>query len=315
MKVGISVTNFSWPKPVSEIGPTVARIARTADEAAMDSIWTMDHFFQIRLSSLPPESPMPEAYATLAFIGGHTRRIRLGTLVSSVSYRHPGVLIKMVTSLDVLFGGRMVLGVGAGAPFNIPANLPIAEARVRGHEVAGLGIPFPPLAERFERLEELLQIAHQMWRGDDAPFGGRHYKLARPLNSPNSLQRPHPPILVGGSGERKTLRLVAQYADACNLFDIPGSQFRDDLAHKLGVLKEHCRRLGRDYAEIEKTTATVFEPGEDAREGAKRLVEHLHELAAVGIDHALLSPTGPWDERALDAVASIVPEVHAIPVG
>lgn len=314
MKIGIGVTNFSWPRPASEIGPTIVRIARTADEADIDSIWTMDHFFQIRVSGLPPEAPMLEAYATLAFIAGHTRRIRLGTMVTSVSYRHPGVLIKAVTSLDVLSGGRMVLGVGAGAPFNIPSNLPVAEARVRGHEVAGLGIPFPPLAERFQRLEELLRIAHQMWRGDEAPFEGRHYQLARPLNSPNSLQRPHPPILIGGSGERKTLRLVAQYADACNLFDIPGSQFQDDLAHKLDVLRQHCQEMGRDYAEIEKTTATVFDLGEDRREGLQRLVEHLHELATVGIDHVLLTPAGcPWDDETLDAVASIVPEVHGIP--
>jgi F420-dependent oxidoreductase-like protein len=314
MKLGIGVTNFSWPVPASEIGPTVARIAQVADQAGVDSIWTMDHFFQIRLSGLPPESPMLEAYATLAFIAGHTRRIRLGTMVTSVSYRHPGVLIKAVTSLDVLSGGRMVLGVGAGAPFNIPSNLPTAEARERGHEVAGLGIPFPSLAERFERLEELLQIAHQMWRGDETPFEGRHYQLARPLNSPNSLQRPHPPILVGGGGERKTLRLVAQYADACNLFDIPGSRFQDDLAHKLDVLKQHCREVGRDYAEIEKTVASVFDPGEDRREGLRRLVEHVRDLAAVGIDHVLLTPRLAWDDDSLDALASIVPEVHGIQV-
>ncbi|HKF17567.1 MAG TPA: LLM class F420-dependent oxidoreductase [Candidatus Dormibacteraeota bacterium] len=312
MRIGIGVTNFSWPRPATEIGPTVARIARTADEAGIDTIWTMDHFFQIRITGLPPEAPMLEAYATLAFIAGQTRRIRLGTMVTSVSYRHPGVLIKTVTSLDVLSGGRMLLGVGAGAPFNIPPNLPLAEARARGHEVAGLGIPFPSLAERFERLEEVLQIAHQMWRGDDAPFEGRHYRLARPLNSPNSLQRPHPPILVGGSGERKTLRLVARYADACNLFDIPGSQFKDDLGHKLDVLRQHCHQVGRDYAEIEKTCASAFDLGEDRREGLQRLVEHLRELAAVGIEHVLLTPPGPWDEETLDAVASIVPEVHGI---
>ena len=312
MKIGIGVTNFSWSRPTSEIGPTVARIARTADEAGIDSIWTMDHFFQIRLSGLPPEAPMLEAYATLAFIAGHTRRIRLGTMVTSVSYRHPGVLIKAVTSLDVLSGGRMVFGVGAGAPFNIPSNLTVAEARLRGHEVAGLGIPFPSLAERFERLEELLQIAHQMWRGDEAPFEGRQYQLARPLNSPNSLQRPHPPILIGGSGERKTLRLVAQYADACNLFDIPGSRFQDDLAHKLDVLRQHCLEVGRNYADIEKTCTATFDLGEDRQEGLQGLVHHLHELADVGIDHVLLTPAGPWDDETLDAVASVAREVHGI---
>ena len=158
----------------------------------------------------------------------------------------------------------------------------------------------------------MLQIAHQMWRGDEAPFEGRHYRLARPMNSPNSLQRPHPPILVGGSGERKTLRLVARYADACNLFDIPGSGFQDDLSHKLDVLRQHCREVGRDYAEIEKTCASVFDLGQDRREGLRRLLEHLRWLAAIGLDHVLLTPPGPWDDETLGALASIVPEVHAI---
>ena len=259
MKIGIGVTNFSWPRPATEIGATVARIARTADAAGIDTIWTMDHFFQIRVTGLPPEAPMLEAYATLAFIAGNTRRIGLGTMVTSVSYRHPGVLIKTVTSLDVLSGGRIVFGVGAGAPFNIPSNLPLAEARVRGHEVAGLGIPFPSLAERFERLEELLQIAHQMWRGDEAPFEGTHYRLARPLNSPNSLQRPHPPILVGGSGERKTLRLVARYADACNLFEMgPQSIPARTVASappRMEVQTEACSKYAKERRRLGKLVA------------------------------------------------------------
>jgi F420-dependent oxidoreductase-like protein len=305
MKLGIGITKFSWPCPPAHIGPIVARIATTADDAGLDSIWTMDHFFQIRMSGLPPESPMLEAYATLAFIAGLTRRIRLGTLVTGVPNRHPGVLIKMVTSLDVLTGGRMVLGVGAGAPFTVTS---------REGEAAGLGIPYPPtLTQRYECLEELLQIAHQMWRGDEQPFHGKHYHLDRPLNSPNSLQRPHPPILIGGSGERRTLRLVARYADACNLFDIPG-RFSDDIPHKLHVLKEHCQQAGRDYNEIEKTSVTEFDLGEDRPDGLRRLVEHLRALAALGIDHALLSPRLAWTDEDIDAVASIAPQVHAIGV-
>ena len=305
MKFGITITTFPWP--AQEIGPVVSRIAVAADEAGVDSLWVMDHFFQIRLTGLPPESPMPEAYATLAFLGGLTRRIRLGTLVTSVSYRHPGVLIKTVTSLDVLTGGRVIFGVGAGAPFNVtPAGPGTA------FEAEGLGIPFSSLAERFERLEEVLQIAHQMWRGDERPYQGRHYQLVRPLNSPNSLQRPHPPILIGGSGEGKTLRLVARYADACNLFDVPGSQFRDNIAHKLDVLRQHCAREGRDFAAIEKTIATNFDLGEDPKAGAAELLIHLRELAAAGIDHVLFSPRRSWDEATFDAVASILPEVHAI---
>ena len=305
MKFGITITTFPWP--AEEIGPLVSRIAVAADEAGVDSLWVMDHFFQIRLTGLPPESPMPEAYATLAFLGGLTRRIRLGTLVTSVSYRHPGVLVKTVTSLDVLTGGRVIFGVGAGAPFNVtPAGPGTA------FEAEGLGIPFSSLAERFERLEEVLQIAHQMWRGDETPYQGRHYQLVRPLNSPNSMQQPHPPILIGGSGEGKTLRLVARYADACNLFDVPGSQFRDNIAHKLDVLRQHCAREGRDFAAIEKTIATNFDLGEDPKAGAAELLIHLRELAAAGIEHVLFSPRRSWDEATFDAVASILPEVHAI---
>ncbi len=308
MKLGISVTNFSWPGPAEEIGPHVTRIAQAADEAGVDGLWTMDHFFQIRLSGQPPEAPMLEAYATLAFIAGCTRRIQLGTTVTSVAYRHPGVLIKTVTTLDVLSGGRMVLGVGAGAPWNATPQ----EAAARGWESAGLGIPFPSLAERFERLEEVLQIAHQMWRQDERPFEGKHYRMARPLNSPNALQVPHPPIMVGGSGEQKTLRLVARYADMCNLFDLAGTPYEGDLKHKLEVLREHCERAGRDYAEIEKTTATILDLGEDRRSGLKLLLEHLRDLAAIGIDHVILSPNQPWDAPTLDALLSSVPAVHDI---
>jgi F420-dependent oxidoreductase-like protein len=303
MQLGISITNFSWPAPPAEIGPTIARLARAADDAGIDSIWTMDHFFQIPVVGLPPEDPMIEAFTALTFVASHTRRARLGTLVASVPYRHPGVLVKTATTVDVLSGGRLTFGVGAGAP---------STAAALAHEAGGLGIPFPSLAERFERLEELLLIARQMWRGDETPFVGRHYRLDRPMNSPNSLQRPHPPILIGGSGERRTLRLVAQYADACNLFDIPGSGYQDDLRHKLDVLRGHCDEVGRDPAEIEVTTATIFEPGSDPRAGARALLGHLEELAAVGVDHSIVGPVAPWDDEALDAVAGIVGEVHAL---
>jgi len=305
LKLGIGIVTFPWP--ATEIGPAVSRLATSADEAGVDSLWVMDHFFQIRMSGLPPESPMPEAYATLAFLGGLTRRIRLGTLVTSVAYRHPGVLVKAVTSLDVLTGGRVTFGVGAGAPWNVaPAGPGTA------FEAEGLGIPFPSLAERFERLEELLQIAHQMWRGDQSPYAGRHYQLVRPLNSPNSLQRPHPPILIGGSGERKTLRLVARYADACNLFDTGNNSFHDDLEHKLRVLREHCKAADRDETEIEKTVTTAFDLGEDRQAGLVDLLSHLVELAALGIDHVLVSPRRSWDDATFDAIASILPQVHSL---
>jgi alkanesulfonate monooxygenase SsuD/methylene tetrahydromethanopterin reductase-like flavin-dependent oxidoreductase (luciferase family) len=226
-------------------------------------------------------------------------------MVTSVAYRHPGVLIKAVTSIDVLSGGRVIFGIGAGAPFN---DLPPGRSP-RDFEVFGLGIPFPPLAERFERLEEVLQIALQMWRGEESAYEGTHYRLLRPLNSPNTIQHPHPPILIAGSGERKTLRLVARYGDMCNLFDLPGTGFADDLRHKLDVLRSHCEDADRDYDTIEKTVSTFVDPDQ----GRASLLDHLAELAQLGIDHAIVSPRRPWDEATLDWVAAVLPGVHAIP--
>jgi F420-dependent oxidoreductase-like protein len=208
------------------------------------------------------ELDMLEAYTALGFLAGHTSRVRLGTMVTGVSYRHPGILIKQVTTLDVLSGGRAWLGIGA-AWFE--------------REHVGLGVPFPPLKERFERLEEALQIALKMWDPDDnGPFEGKHYRLAEALNSPQPLTRPHPPILIGGSGERKTLRLVARYADACNLFGDA-----DTVRHKLEVLKDHCRAEGRNYNDIEKTVLFVFDPGPDG-ENVGKVVEQLGRLAEAG---------------------------------
>jgi F420-dependent oxidoreductase-like protein len=307
MKIGISMGGFPMATEAVQIGPLLSHLARRADEAGFDSLWTMDHFFQIPITGQPPEAPLLEAYAVLAFLAAETRRIRLGTMVTSVAYRYPGVLIKAVTSIDVLSGGRVIFGVGAGAPFN---ELPPGRSP-RDSEVYGLGIPFPPLAERFERLEELVQIALQMWRGDEAPWEGTHYQLLRPLNSPNTLQHPHPPILIAGSGERKTLRLVARYGDMCNLFDLPGTGFADDLKHKLDVLRSHCEEAGRDYGAIEKTVSTFVEPDEEQT----RVLDHLTELADLGISHAIVSPRRPWDEATLDRVAAMVPDVQAIPSG
>jgi F420-dependent oxidoreductase-like protein len=309
MKLGIVFGDFSWPVPASELGGMVSRLGRQADEAGVDSLWVMDHFFQIRLTGLPPESPMLESYATLGVLAGQTTRIKLGTLVTSVAYRHPGVLVKTVTTLDVLSGGRMYLGVGAGAPWNVPPQGPGT-----AWEAEGLGIPFPSLADRFEMLEELLQVANQMWAGDQSPHEGKHYQLVRPLNSPNSVQRPRPRILVAGGGERKTLRFVARYADACHLLDAPGSEFGHDVRHKLDVLREHCAAAGRDYDEIEKTVGTSADLGDDLDKGFGEALVRLRELADLGFDHAILSRRGPWTEESIEALASILPEVHAMGV-
>jgi F420-dependent oxidoreductase-like protein len=306
MKLGICLGGFPRGTEAERIGPLLSRLATRADEAGFDSLWTVDHFFQIPISGQPPEAPLLEAYAVLAFLAAQTKRIKIGTMVTSVAYRHPGVLIKAVTSIDVLSGGRVNFGVGAGAPFN---KLP-AGRDPRDVETYGLGIPFPSLAERFERLEELVLIALRMWQGDESPWDGAHYQLLRPLNSPNTLQRPHPPILIAGSGERKTLRLVARHADMCNLFDLPGTGFADNLKHKLDVLRSHCADAGRDYDAIEKTVSTLIDPDADP----VTFLAHLTDLASLGIAHAVVSPRTPWDEPALDWLAALAPAIHAIPV-
>ena len=210
-------------------------MARTADQAGFASIWVMDHFFQIGVVG-PAEDPMLESYSTLSYLAAVTKQARLGTMVTGVIYRHPGLLLKQVTTLDVLSGGRAYLGIGAAW---------------YEREALGLGVGFPPLKERFERLEEALQIAHQMWSGKVAEYQGKHYQLAETLNRPSPLSQPHPPILIGGMGEKKTLRLVAQYADACNLFAHAGAE---TIRQKLDVLRQHCADVGRNYADIEKTS-------------------------------------------------------------
>jgi F420-dependent oxidoreductase-like protein len=288
MKLGIPL---GWPDDASAIGREVSRLARRCDVAGLDSLWTADHLFQIPVTGLPRESPMLEGYATIAYLAGQTERIRLGVMVTSAVYRHPGMLIKAVTTLDVLSGGRIDFAVGAGWDVE---------------EATALGVPFPPTAERFERLEELLRIAHQMWAGDASPFEGTHYQLARPLNSPPALQRPRPPILVAGSGERKTLRLVARYADACNFFDLP-APYGVDLTHKLDVLRGHCAAIGRDLAEIEVTVLTAYPAG-----GRRPLLDRIVELGALGVDHVIvMAPSFAWGEE-VDEVLALVDDAHAL---
>ena len=233
MKIGLQIPWFNWPGGDGLIGPKLAEIGRAADAAGFASIWVMDHFYQMEMAGGPDE-PMLEGYSALSYLAAVTQRARLGTLVTGVIYRHPGFLIKAATTLDVLSGGRAYLGLGAGW---------------YEREARGLGFPFPPTKERFEMLEEMLQLAHHLWAGRREPFTSAHYQLAEPIVNPLPLSRPHPPIMIGGMGERKTLRLVAQYADACNLFARTGL---DTLRQKLDVLRAHCDDLGRDYDAIEK---------------------------------------------------------------
>src|SRR5580658_4466648 len=264
MKLGLHPMIFSWPGGPAAIEPTLADVLERAEEAGIHSIWPMDHFFQIPAAGQGPDAPMLEGWATIAWAAGRTRTLQLGTLVTGVVYRSPGLLAKAATTLDVLSGGRAWLGIGAAW---------------NEEESRGLDLFFPPTEERFERLEEALQICLQMWSDSEAPYDGQHYHLARTLNSPQSLQRPHPPILIGGSGEKKTLRMVAQYAQACNLWGGP------ELERKLDILRGHCEALGRDYDEIQKTVMFPLDPGKDG-ENVDSMLEQLQGLAALGISHA-----------------------------
>jgi len=244
MKLGLQLNSFDWTGGPERFGSTLVDIAQTAEEVGFDRIAVADHIWQHPIVG-GPEADAPECYTTLAFVAAYTEHAMLTAMVSGVHFRYPAILVKAVTTLDVLSGGRAWLGIGSGH---------------YEEETLGLGIPFPPQKERFEMLEETVQIALRMWsgeRGDERPFEGRHYRLERPLSLPQSLSRPHPPIMIAGAGEKKTLRLVARYADACSLRPSP------EVPRKLDVLHRHCEAEGRPYEEIERTCAFAFDVGED----------------------------------------------------
>jgi F420-dependent oxidoreductase-like protein len=285
MKFGLQVSSFTWPGGAAAIGQTLARVTRIADEVGFDSIWVMDHFFQIRGLG-PPEAPMLDGQTALGFMVANSERARIGLLVGGVHYRSPGLWIKATTTLDVLSGGRAWFGIGAG--WNV-------------HESKGLGFAFPPLGERFEWLEDTLEMAHAMWSGGSgtgARFDGRRVTATHLINSPQAISRPRVPILVGGGGERKTLRLVAQYADACNIFGRP-----ELLRHKLAILREHCERLGRPYDEIEKTTLSNVDL---ERESTDEVVERFGALGDAGAQHIIFSVRGVADTTKLERIAGEV---------
>jgi F420-dependent oxidoreductase-like protein len=306
VRLGLQVAQFGFPGGTAAIGPSLAATARQAEEASFASLWTVDHFYQLFGTV---EDPMLESYLALAFAAGVTDRIKLGVMVTGVTYRHPAVLIKMVTSLDVLSGGRAYLGLGAAW---------------LEREHAAMGVPFPPTAERFERLEETLQIAHQMWSGENRPYQGKHYRLTEMLNAPPPLTKPHPPILIGGGGEQKTLRLVARYGDACNLgVEVVNQEvfaFADNLdriRHKLDVLRGHCDTIGRPYADIEKTTMglpNVTRHGSRDSITPTEAIERIGQLAELGIDQQLIGMPA-HDPAAFELLATeVVPEAIKLPV-
>ncbi len=310
MRIGLNVPNFTWPNGPTKLGSDFARIARTAEQAGFFSLWVMDHFFQIPTIG-PADMEMLEGYSALNFAAGVTSTIKLGTLVTGVTYRYPGILVKEVTTLDVLSGGRAYLGIGAA--WNEQEHL-------------GLGVPFPPLKERFARLEETLQIAHQMWQdsgklAEAKPYEGTYYHLAQTLNVPQAIQRPHPPILIGGSGEHKTLRLVAQYGDACNLALSSRATRRlgrEELRHKLEVLRGHCAAVGRPYTDIEKTAADEMTIARDGRAGTvtpQQAIDAFGAWAALGFDTGIIHMRNVAAPDALDIWASeIIPAVSTMPV-
>jgi len=286
VKLGLHIADFTYPSGPTGLADDLTRIAVAAEESGFARVSVMDHVFQIGPVG-PIENDMLEAYTTLGYLAARTERVELLAWVTAVSYRDPGLLAKMVTTLDVLSKGRAMLGIGAAW---------------NEEESRGLGLFFPSTKERFERLEETLQICLQMWSDEEGPYTGTHYRLERTMNVPQSLRRPHPPILIGGAGEKKTLRMVAQYADACNLFDGP------ELPHKLDVLRRHCDDLGRDYAEIEKTVM-----GRGYGDDPKDLVAHLEELAELGIQeyHGLMPNVAEIDPiRRVGA--EVVPAVAAL---
>jgi F420-dependent oxidoreductase-like protein len=298
VKLGLQISSFTWPGGPEAIGPTLARIARTAEDVGLDSVWVMDHFFQIR-SIGREEEPMLEGMTTLGYLAGLTRRVRLGLMVGGVHYRHPGLWVKATTTLDVVSGGRAWLGIGAAW---------------NESESRALGFPFPPLGVRFELLEDTLRIARGMWqgeRGSEERLEGRHYLATRLLNSPQSISRPRVPILVGGGGEQKTLRLVAEYADATNVF---GDGPR--IAHKYAVLREHCERIGRDFDEIERTTNQDLDirlDGASRGEPAARVVDRFGELADAGAQHVIFSLRDVHDVRALEVIGrDVIPQLRSL---
>ncbi len=291
MRIGVQVSSFTWKGGDAAIGKTFADIGRTADESGFYSFWVMDHFFQIRGIG-KPEEPMLEGYSALSYLAGITKQIKLGTLVTGVVYRYPGILVKTATTLDVLSGGRAYLGIGAAW---------------NEDESRALGVPFPPLKQRFEQLEETLKIAHQMFSGDDTSFEGKHHQLGQPMNSPAPLSKPHPPIMIGGGGEKKTLRLVAKYADACNFFSQYGSAV---IRQKLDILRGYCDEIGRPYDEIEKTVLALPLMNPDGVMNIPATLQECRNLKEDGIQHVIFGVPNVEQLEPLRIIArEIIPAV------
>jgi F420-dependent oxidoreductase-like protein len=288
MKLSVSVTNYSWADPLRE---RLASLAGALDDTHVDTLWVPDHLLQADPASQLDE-PMLEAYTTLGYLAAATSRIRLGTMVTAATFRAPALLIKAITTLDVLSAGRAWLGIGAG---------------YNSDEARAMGLFLPDTAERFDRMTELLRLARQMWSGDESPFHGEHLDLEHPVGSPRPVTAPRPPVLIGGTGERRTLRLVAEYGDACNLFDVPdgGAAIRRQLA----VLDRHCADVGRAPREIERTVTTALQDGENSAE----LADRCHALAELGVQHVVVIARGrPLSEADLNCVVGAADQLAGL---
>lgn len=290
MKIGLQINQFSWPREPKSISKILTDIATTADQGGFSSIWVMDHFFQIWHIG-KPEEPMLEAYTTLGFLAGITKKAMLGTMVTGVIYRYPALLIKAVTALDVLSEGRAYFGIGAAW---------------NEEESEALGFNFPPLKIRFEQLEDTLLLAKQMWNDDAKKFKGKQFTLPHPINHPQALQKPHPPILIGGVGEKKTLKFVAKYADACNLFARLGE---DELKRKLDILREHCKDAGRNYDDIEKTCLDQVQPDFQSKD----LLDTCTKMKKLGFSHIIIGIPGNKNSDAVKRIAEeVIPKVSKL---
>ncbi len=298
MKLGLSIGSFTWPGGPEAIAPTLARIAVAAEAAGFDSLWVMDHLLQIRFLGEPDE-PMLEGVTTLGWLAARTERVTLGLLVGGVPYRPAGIWLKAATTLDVLSGGRAWFGIGAAW---------------NEEEAHALGIPFPPLADRFALLEETLRLVRAGWTGPAgtrAPLHGRHVRAEEILNAPQAIARPHPPILVGGGGEERTLRLVARYADACNVFGSP-----EQIRHKFAVLRRRCEEEGRDPATIERTNLVhlgVSVDGTPRTLGPAALLDRLAAYAEAGSHHAILALRDAHEIATLELIGrEVIPHLRGL---
>ena len=291
MHIGLQIPSFKYPGGTAAIRPKLKEIVTTAEDAGFHSLWVMDHYYQIKgLFGEAYNDPMVESYTTLGYFAALTEKAKLGVLVTGVIYRHPSVLMKMVNTLDILSGGRAYLGIGAAW---------------YEEEAKGFGIEYPSTSERFEHLEDNLKLAKALWNGDEVSFKGQHFSAPAVTNNPRPLSQPHPPIMIGGMGPKKTLRMVAQYADACNFFEGAG---KEKMQSALDTLKAHCERLGRDYDTVEKTSlGTVHLSGDDTVES---VLKRIKELSAMGFTHTIFNMPDVYKLTPLETFAKeIIPAI------